>query len=69
MSVLRGVCNKQSEFRERGRAREASHADIFSGAFVWEGSNTSSPKNACMGDLGTKKTVCNNEVSVSSGCL
>ena len=46
MSALTGVCNKQIEFRERGRAREAFHTGVFSGAFVWEGQNTSSPKNA-----------------------
>ena len=27
----------------------ASHAGLFSGTFVWEGWNTSSPKDACVG--------------------
>ena len=42
----------QLEFREPGRDREASNAGVFSGAFVWEGQNTSSPKNAWVGDSG-----------------
>ena len=50
VSVITGVCSKQIKFRETGRAREASNACVFSGAFVWEGQNTSSPKNACVGD-------------------
>jgi len=50
VSVLTGVCIKQLEFGERGRARVASHTGVFGGAFLWEGQNTSSPKNACMGD-------------------
>ena len=73
MSVITGVCNKQIKFRETGRAREASNAGVFSRAFVWEGQNTSSPKfkkrlRGRLG-LGTRKTVCNSEVSISSGCL
>ena len=50
VSVITGVCNEQIKFRETGRAREASNAGVFSRAFVWEGQNTSSPKNACVGD-------------------
>ena len=50
VSVITGVCNKQIKFRETGRAREASNAGVFSGAFVWEGQNTTSPKNACVED-------------------
>ena len=50
VSVVTGVCNKQIKFRETGRVREASNAGVFSGAFVWEGQNMSSPKNTCVGD-------------------
>ena len=50
VSVITGVCNKQIKFRKTGRAREASNAGVFRGAFVWEGQNMSSPKNAWVGD-------------------